>query len=43
MIKQYQRLLKMDDVELEFTDESLIAIAEAALRVTQVPGACVLS
>ena len=31
LIKQYQRLLKMDDVELEFTDESLIAIAEAAL------------
>ena len=29
--RQYQRLLKMDDVELEFTDESLIAIAEAAL------------
>jgi len=31
LIKQYQRLLKMDNVELEFTDESLIAIAEAAL------------
>lgn len=31
LIKQYQRLLKMDDVDLEFTDESLVAIAEAAL------------
>lgn len=31
LIKQYQRLLKMDQVELEFTDESLVAIAEAAL------------
>ena len=31
LIKQYQRLLKMDQVELEFTDESLVAIADAAL------------
>lgn len=31
LIKQYQRLLKMDNVELEFTNESLVAIAEAAL------------
>ena len=31
LIKQYQRLLKMDHVELEFTEESLDAIAEAAL------------
>lgn len=31
LIKQYQRLMKMDQVELEFTDESLVAIAEAAL------------
>lgn len=31
LIKQYQRLLKMDHVELEFTEDSLDAIAEAAL------------
>ena len=31
LIKQYQRLLKMDQVDLEFTDESLVAIADAAL------------
>ena len=32
LIKQYQRLLKMDDVELEFTEDSLIAIADRALE-----------
>ena len=32
LIKQYQRLLKMDQVELEFTDASLVAIADAALK-----------
>lgn len=31
LIKQYQRLLWMDHVELEFTEASLVAIAEAAL------------
>ena len=31
LIKQYQRLLEMDNVELEFTEDSLDAIAEAAL------------
>ena len=31
LIKQYQRLLRLDHVELEFTDASLVAIAEAAL------------
>ena len=31
LIKQYQRLLEMDNVELEFTKDSLDAIAEAAL------------
>ena len=31
LIKQYQRLLKMDHVDLEFTEDSLDAIAEAAL------------
>ena len=32
LIKQYQRLMKMDHVELEFTEDSLVAIAEAALK-----------
>ncbi len=32
LIKQYQRLLKMDHVDLEFTEDSLDAIAEAALK-----------
>lgn len=32
LIKQYQRLMKMDHVELEFTEDSLVAIADAALK-----------
>lgn len=32
LVKQYQRLLKMDDVDLEFTEDSLIAIADKALE-----------
>ena len=32
LIKQYQRLMRMDHVELEFTEDSLVAIAEAALK-----------
>ncbi|WP_304323911.1 ATP-dependent Clp protease ATP-binding subunit ClpX [Corynebacterium frankenforstense] len=32
LVKQYQRLLAMDDVELEFTDEALEAIADKALE-----------
>jgi ATP-dependent Clp protease ATP-binding subunit ClpX len=31
LVKQYQRLFNLDDVELEFTSESLDAIAELAL------------
>ena len=31
LVKQYQRLFNLDDVELEFTPESLEAIAELAL------------
>lgn len=31
LVKQYQQLLKMDNVELSFTDESLDAIAQKAL------------
>jgi ATP-dependent Clp protease ATP-binding subunit ClpX len=31
LVKQYQRLFNLDDVELEFTPESLDAIAELAL------------
>ncbi|MDK6259361.1 ATP-dependent Clp protease ATP-binding subunit ClpX [Corynebacterium frankenforstense] len=32
LVKQYQRLLAMDDVALEFTDEALEAIADKALE-----------
>ncbi|MBL0387138.1 ATP-dependent protease ATP-binding subunit ClpX [Tumebacillus sp. ITR2] len=32
IVKQYQRLLNMDSIELEFTDESLHAIAEEAIK-----------
>lgn len=32
LVKQYQRLLAMDDVELEFTGEALEAIADKALE-----------
>ena len=32
LVKQYQRLFNLDDVELEFTPESLDAIAELALK-----------
>lgn len=32
MIKQYQHFLAMDNVELEFEDGALVAIAEEALK-----------
>ncbi|MEA3499248.1 MAG: ATP-dependent Clp protease ATP-binding subunit ClpX [Campylobacterota bacterium] len=32
LVKQYAKLFKLDDVELEFDDESLIAIAKAAIE-----------
>ena len=32
LVKQYQRLFNLDDVELEFTSDSLDAIAELALK-----------
>ena len=32
IIKQYKRLLSMDDVELEFTPDSITAIAEEAMK-----------
>ena len=32
LVKQYQRLINLDDVELEFTTDSLDAIAELALK-----------
>lgn len=32
VIKQYQKLLKMEDVELEFTQEALEAIADEAIK-----------
>jgi len=31
LIKQYQKLLEMDDVTLEFSEEALVAIAEKAI------------
>ncbi|MDI3256531.1 MAG: ATP-dependent Clp protease ATP-binding subunit ClpX, partial [Kyrpidia sp.] len=32
LVKQYQRLLEMDDVQLEFTDEALTEIAREAIK-----------
>ena len=32
LVKQYQKMLSMDDVDLEFTPEALQAIAKEALR-----------
>lgn len=32
LVKQYQKFLELDNVELEFSDEALIAIAKEALR-----------
>ena len=32
ILKQYQKLLELDEVKLEFTDEALGAIAEKALK-----------
>ncbi len=32
LVKQYAKLLQMDDVELEFTDDALSAIAKEAIR-----------
>ena len=32
LIKQYQYMLKLDGVELEFTEEALIAIAKKATQ-----------
>ena len=32
LVKQYQALFRMDDVELEFTDEALRAVADEALK-----------
>ena len=31
VVKQYQRMFELDDVELEFTDDALEAVAEQAL------------
>jgi ATP-dependent Clp protease ATP-binding subunit ClpX len=31
VVKQYQRMIELDDVELEFTDDALQAVAEQAL------------
>ena len=32
LVKQYQRLFDMEDVQLKFTDGALVAIAEEAIR-----------
>jgi len=32
LVKQYQKLFELDGVELEFTDEAIDSIAEAALE-----------
>ena len=32
LVKQYQKMLSMDDVDLEFTPDALQAIAKEALR-----------
>ncbi|WP_100405025.1 ATP-dependent protease ATP-binding subunit ClpX [Bacillus solitudinis] len=32
LVKQYQKLLELDDVELEFTDEALVEIAKKAIE-----------
>lgn len=32
IIKQYQKMLKMDDVELEFEDEALVEVAKMAIQ-----------
>lgn len=33
LVKQYKKMLKLDDVELEFTDEAIHAIAEKAIEL----------
>ena len=35
MVKQYQRLMELDGIELDFTPEALTAIAEQALERKQ--------
>ena len=32
IVKQYKKMLKLDDVELEFTDEAVLAIANKAIE-----------
>lgn len=32
LVKQYQKMLELDDVELEFTDEALVAISKEAIE-----------
>ena len=33
LVKQYQKLLGLDDVELEFTDDALVAVAKKAIEL----------
>ena len=37
ILKQYKKLLEMDEVDLEFTDDALEAIAEKALEKRREP------
>src|SRR5699024_49189 len=32
LVKQYRRMLELDDVELEFDEEALVAVAELAIE-----------
>ena len=32
LVKQYQKLFEMDNTQLEFTDEALLAIAQEAIK-----------
>ena len=36
LVKQYQKMLELDDVELEFEEEALVEIAKKRLNVKQV-------
>jgi ATP-dependent Clp protease ATP-binding subunit ClpX len=40
LVKQYQKFFELEDVELEFTDDALEAIADQALCAAPAPAAC---
>lgn len=41
ILKQYEKLLELDEVKLEFDDAALNAIADKAMEKRQVPEHCV--